>query len=290
MNGYDPIVSVRWKDTHQTMAVVVTESGKEYALPNKHLPRGAVAEACYTPISGRYVTEQHDAAVIETVESGSVMISPRDTPALWEAAHTAIQLAPYDSNPPSQSDELPPQPSEGEELLSMPVLPLPERPVPVRGWSVSSLLSRAADGEPPANLNAQAMPEAMNDSERVDTAVSLAMTLDDAARRRLAQSRLAEAVSEWMKKAFENRPRYELAVQAMNDLPFALEMFEPEAKVRGVPIKTLCQEIILSEQAKHRRMSHVHTLNAKALGDINGATGDDIDGIATTAVAAIMGE
>lgn len=195
------------------------------------------------------------------------------------------------------------QPRARAAVLANPQqLPLPANPTKVTphrpGW-LSKVLEKAAADH--VDVGSTSVPEVQplpvelpaEEPEAPDpvvTAVSLAMTLDDGARRKLAQEKVAKAVADWMQVTFMDRPRYELAVQALNDLPFALESFTQEATERGITIQELCREIVIVQQAKQRRMAHVYALNAKALNDINAATGDDIDSTATDAAAAIMGE
>lgn len=48
----------------------------------------------YTIISAAYANEDHTAAVIQTQEAGAVLVSERDTPALWAQLAQVLPYAP----------------------------------------------------------------------------------------------------------------------------------------------------------------------------------------------------
>jgi len=190
-------------------------------------------------------------------------------------------------------------PAPDTSVLEVPATnakPTPARP----GW-VSKTLRRVdndqtepvignGDGSPPFGIGPELPAQVAEAPDSLVSTVSLAMTLDDASRRRMAHEKMSKAVDEWMQKTFAERPRYELALQALNDLPFALESFQKEAEIEGKSIQQLCTDIVTVHRAKQRRMGHVYTLKAQAIADINAASGDDIERIAAAASDAIMGE
>lgn len=173
-----------------------------------------------------------------------------------------------------------------------PVLHMPaDKP---KSWSLSELLQRAeATPEPepepvlsvlePAPSHASSIelpPEAPRPPEP-DTGLS------DSQRRSAARVLIAEAVSEASRRANTNQVRYEMALQAKNGQVTAMSLFEEEAAIRNVTVSVLAEQIVAQRLALERRMSHVYTIEARALSDIEKATGDAIDALAAAAATEI---
>jgi hypothetical protein len=81
--------------------------------------------------------------------------------------------------------------------------------------------------------------------------------------------------------------RYEMALQAKNGRVSSMAQFEEEARISGVTVAVLADQIVAQRLALERRMSHVYTIQARALADIDRATGDAIDTITASAVSEI---
>lgn len=77
----------------------------------------------YTIISAAYADEENGSAIIETVEAGSVAISPRDRPELWVQMMRSHTPAAYVPPPP-------PPPPKGVlgQTFPQPVPPVPGQP------------------------------------------------------------------------------------------------------------------------------------------------------------------
>jgi hypothetical protein len=111
--------------------------------------------------------------------------------------------------------------------------------------------------------------------------------LSDSQRRSAAKSIVLRAVVEAARNANAEQIRYEMALQAKNGQVKSMSLFEEEAKIRGPTVQVLADQIVAQRLALERRMSQVYTIQARALADIERATGEAIDTIAASAVTEI---
>lgn len=161
------------------------------------------------------------------------------------------------------------------EQLSMPraILPRPVEKRTRRMWSFEHLLGRGTP-EPKVEL-----PE-----DEID-----APELGDDLRRRAARERVQRAAQEASRLIAEGQMRYELALQAHNGNTNAMAILEGEAKAEGITVAALAERIIAERRRNERRLGQVYEVLARALKDIEAATGERIATVEIAAAREITG-
>jgi len=159
----------------------------------------------------------------------------------------------------------------------------------VRRWSMSHLLQRAAGEPPPLPPDMPEIPWPPEPPPPLPQTEPPAM--NDNMKRRAAREAVRRAVIDaQINTSDDEQMRYELALQAFNGAVAPLEMFEEEAKVRGVAAKALAEAVITDRRRRERRMMHVRAIQAQAMQDLDKATGDGIAAIERHAVSLIRQE
>ena len=159
----------------------------------------------------------------------------------------------------------------------------------LRRWSMSHLLQRAtadASPPPPAIPEIPWPPEPPPPLPQQDPPV----ITDDMARRASREAVRRAVIEAQINTSDDEQMRYELALQAYNGAVAPLEMFEAEARVRGMTAKALAEAVITDRRRRERRMMHVRAIQAQAMLDLDKATGDGIAAIERHAVSQIRQE
>lgn len=276
----DQIVSVSWLDAHQTAAAFSTKSGKQFVLPKRFLPKGLEAAPCYTVRSARYANEDHTAIIARTNEAGDVALSQIDTPALWDYVLATIKVAPFAepaADKPSVAHYEPPAEPQQEQSWMAGLL---------RRMDVPEHHDLPEPAQPQApEVTLQEFVQSMQSQQAQFTAA-----MDDAARRKAAKQLVADAVLKAAQRVTKDQVRFEVAMEAKNGRVDSVSMLEEEAKAKGVGVGLLAEQIVVERRALERRMMWVHGVERRAIVDIDGASGDTIDAIASVAAADIIGE
>lgn len=214
----------------------------------------------------------------------------RDAPAHpdIEAAQTPGELAavwplPTDNPTPKVLDIPPPLPSAEPT-----------------GWSLKQLLRRASaepDPEPEPKpdpelepMLSELAPAPLPDGPELPALEPVPPEvggLADSERRKAARALIAAAVAQASRNTTDNQVRYELALQAKNGQVRAMSLFEPEAATLAITIAALADRIVGERHARERRMMQVYAIQARVLGELDRATGDDIDATAASAALEI---
>lgn len=297
MKKGDQIAFVRWIDSHQSGLEINMTSGARQVLHNisKDMRPGVQAYPCYTVHSARYATEDHSAIVASTHEAGDVVVSERDTPALWHhVLGSGVPIADY-----AGERRAAPNLTVVADAPEVEPIPLPEagKAPAGRSWPLAALL-RKASVEPrkapetppeaiPLDLGAMGLMASVQETQPDVSADPPEPPLSDEARRHLAKDRIRQAVLDWMKQIAVEQPRYELALQVANNQPRSMQLMEGEAKIAGKSVQELARAIIAIRHAQQRRMSFVYEEQARAVANIDNATGDEIDRIADAATSTI---
>jgi hypothetical protein len=109
-------------------------------------------------------------------------------------------------------------------------------------------------------------------------------------RRRLARETVQQAVADVNRRTSDDHFRYELALLVLNQNVEAMSDIQDAAAAEGLPVKAYAERVIARHNARRRRAAHIYAIEARALKDIDGATGDVIDAIAARAVEDIRGD
>lgn len=109
----------------------------------------------------------------------------------------------------------------------------------------------------------------------------------DAERRVMALDRIKSAALNASRITLDQQIRYEVAFQAHNRNVGAMELMQPEAKIRNVTVDELAQHIITDRRTKERRMAYVYAILARAEAEIAQAVGARIDELAEAAIQEI---
>jgi len=275
----DQIVSVTWLDAHQTAAAFATRSGKQFVLPKRFLPKGMEAAPCYSVRSARYANEAHTALIAKTNEAGDVAVSETDTPAMWDHVHASgIKIAPFLDLP------------EAEVLPAVPTIEPAKEETP--SW-MGDLLRRASGEEPPATHEPAPEPQQIVEQAILDQAIQqqqFTQMADDSSRRRAAKRQVDDAVFKAGQRVMAGQVRFEVALEAKNGRVDSVAMLEDEAKQRSMSVALLAEQIVAERRAMERRMMRVYAIQTRANSDIDAASGDAIDAIASVAAADINGD
>jgi hypothetical protein len=108
-------------------------------------------------------------------------------------------------------------------------------------------------------------------------------------RKRLARERVKEAVAGVNRVTDDDQFRYELALMVVNENLEAMADLKAAAAAAGLPVKDYAKRSIAIHTARRRRAAQIYAIEEQALKNIEAATGDAIEAIASKAVEDIWG-
>jgi hypothetical protein len=201
----------------------------------------------------------------------------------------------------------PPKALEAVSAPARPALPPPPPTAPgapaapEKGWSIEELLKAAsappaAPPSPPGILDAvqpielPAPPQEGDGTPQFLPPPPVDDVLTEGARRRAAKASVRNAVAAVTRHSYDEQIRWEMALQARNQNPRAMSLFEDEAAALGCTIAELAEQIIQQRLVRERRVMRAWALQAEALNNLNKATGANIDSIAAAVVAELQGD
>ena len=160
--------------------------------------------------------------------------------------------------------------------------PSPPQATNLKLTSLQDILT-AAEGGPPVNIPPLPAP--------TQTLMPSPLPPGGKGWRQQAKAAVLDAVSRASARLAEGRGLYEQALMARNGKIEPLAGLKIAASIQNVTVDALVEQLIAEYDAKSRRTMYVHTLQVKAIMDIdNATTGDEADAIARQAVLDIMGE
>lgn len=229
--------------------------------------------------SAAYANAQHDAAIVQTTEFGTIAASERDTPELWKHIHETMVIEGYEGAPSVE-----------------PAVPLPEPAhAAAPTWTLKDLMQRASTEpvlQPPETVQPDAPPEPVDapitpidapeqipdapEPQNITPALYPPAPVTDEDRRKHAVEDIRQALRREMEATERHRTRFENALQARNQSVRYLESFSAEAKVRGITVSELTDKIIATHLAHEDHVNNGYAILAGAARSVATLTGEAI--------------